>query len=52
VVIPVAELRSLFRHLDEKTHEVAPKLVDHAPALSREQLDAIRAVILGGGGRG
>jgi hypothetical protein len=35
-VIPVAELRSLFRHLDEKTHEVATKLVDHAPALSRE----------------
>jgi len=45
-------LRALFPNLDEDAHRVAQELVDRAPALSREQLDSIRAVIVGGGDRG
>jgi hypothetical protein len=44
---PVADLRALFPTLDEDTRLVAEELVDHAPALSREQIESILAVITG-----
>jgi hypothetical protein len=46
------DLKSLFPNLGERAHEVSQELVDRAPALSREQLDSILAVITGGGDRG
>jgi hypothetical protein len=44
---PEPNLSALFPTLDEDTHRLAKELVDRAPALSREQLDSIRAVIAG-----
>jgi hypothetical protein len=46
-----ADLGALFPTLDEDAHRLAKELVERAPALSHEQLDSIRAVIVGGGDR-
>ncbi len=46
-----ADPPALFPNLEENTRRITRELVDRAPALSREQLDSIRAVITGGGQR-
>jgi hypothetical protein len=51
-VATVADLKSLFPNFGEHAHRAAQELVDQAPVLSREQLDSIWDVIVGGGDRG
>lgn len=50
-MITVADLKS-FSHLGEQPEWVGPGAGRPAPAQSCEQLDSIRAVIVGGGDRG
>jgi hypothetical protein len=43
-----ADVRALFPSVDDNVHCLARELVNRAPALSREQLDSIHALIAGG----
>jgi hypothetical protein len=47
-VVAVADVRRTFPEVGEEAHQVAPDPAAQAPALCHEQIDSIRAVIVGG----